>query len=133
MARLEHSVDGERLRRGNRSADGSLRRWLVGAIIGIAASIPWSVVSADVLTVGDHGTYSTIDAAIDAAVGTGSHEIRVEQGTYLENIFVGSALGSDSLEITRGMECDVLRPQRRCLVDGDRWIGSERPGGCVLY
>ena len=54
------------------------------------------------LTVGDHGTYSTIQAAVDDALGAGSTEIRVEQGTYVENFYVGSMFVSDDLEITGG-------------------------------
>ncbi len=54
------------------------------------------------LTVGIHGTYSTIDAAIDAALGAGATEIRVEQGTYVENIGFGPGFVSDDIAITGG-------------------------------
>ena len=75
-------------------------RWSV-----LAAQSFWllcATASAAVLTVGDHGTYATIQAAVDAALGAGSTEIRVEQGTYVENVFVSMNFVSDDLEVTGG-------------------------------
>jgi hypothetical protein len=75
---------------------------LPGALIAVLVVIPWTAASAAVLTVGDHGSYPTIAGAVNAAYGTGDNEIRVEQGTYFENFWIGSGLGSDTLEITGG-------------------------------
>ena len=125
MARLKHSLEGERWQRGNRNADGSPWRWLTGAIIGLVMGIPWSAASAAVFTVGDHGTYSRIDAAIDAALGTGLPEIRVEQGTYVENIFIGTSFVSDDLGITGGWNATFSARSSDAsltVIDGGQWM-----------
>ncbi len=103
MARSKHSVNGEQ-HPHNCDAVRTRRRWPAVAFVGLMVGVPWSVVSAAVLTVGDHGTYSTIQDAVNAALGAGSNEIRVERGTYLEGVGVGPALGGDSLEITGGWD-----------------------------
>ncbi len=82
--------------------EAGVPHWLIGAVACVVLSASSAVCSAAVLTVGDHGTYSTIQAAISTALGAASTEIRVEQGTYVENIYVGSAFVSEYLEITGG-------------------------------
>jgi len=101
MARSKHSVNCEQCPR-NRDSARSLRPWLTVAFAGLLVGLSWSAASAAVLTVGVHGTYSEIQAAVDAAFGAGSTEIRVERGTYTENIYVQSFFVSDDLEITGG-------------------------------
>ncbi|MEE4273632.1 MAG: choice-of-anchor Q domain-containing protein [Thermoanaerobaculales bacterium] len=73
-------------------------------VIVIVVCLTCPVASAAVLEVGDHGTYSTIQDAVDAALGAGSTEIRVERGTYAQNFYVGSNFVSDDLEITGGWD-----------------------------
>jgi len=71
-------------------------------IVCVVAFAPMSMASAAVLTVGDHGTYSDIQTAVNAALGAGSTEIRVEQGTYMENFYITSSFVSDDIEISGG-------------------------------
>jgi len=102
MTRSQLSQRGDAGGGRSRQGETEIRRWLIGAVVCVVLSASWSVCSAAVLTVGDHGTYSTIQAAISTALGASSTEIRVEQGTYLENIYIGSAFVSEYLEITGG-------------------------------
>jgi hypothetical protein len=58
---------------------------------------------AQIYTVGPHGTYTTIQEAINAAIGNpGTNEIHVEQGSYTENISIPGSMNSGSLTITGG-------------------------------
>jgi hypothetical protein len=73
-------------------------------VVTAAVAWCWPVASAAVLTVGDHGTYATIQDAVDVALGAGTTEIRVEQGTYVENIQISSSYVSDDIELTGGWD-----------------------------
>lgn len=84
--------------------DEALPGLMIGVMICLVLSSPWSVASAAVLEVGPHGTYSTIHSAVGAALGAGSTEIRVEQGTYVEHVYIGSSYVSDQIEITGGWD-----------------------------
>ncbi len=101
MTRSQNSRRGNAGGRRSRQGDVEVRRWLIGAFAGVLLGAS-SLCPAAVLTVGIHGTYSTIDAAIDAALGAGATEIRVEQGTYVENIGFGPGFVSDDIAITGG-------------------------------
>jgi hypothetical protein len=74
--------------------------WAIGTVSLVGVLCP--AASAAVLTVGDHGTYATIQGAVDAALGAGSTEIRVEQGTYVEDVYISMSFVSDDLELTGG-------------------------------
>ena len=104
MTRSQLSQRGDAGGGRSRQGETDVRRWLIRAFAGVVLSASWSVCSAAVLTVGDHGTYLTIQAAISTALGAGSTEIRVEQGTYVENIdFLGKAItvrSSDGPDLT---------------------------------
>jgi hypothetical protein len=58
-------------------------RWALCAVLGGGGAA-----QADVLTVGPEGTYSSIQAALSVAVTRplGVHEVRVQRGTYTENL-----------------------------------------------
>lgn len=61
--------------------------------------------SAAIYTVGPDGAYATIQAAVTAAVAAaGSNEIRVEQGTYTENIFLATSSDAGTLTVTGGWD-----------------------------
>ena len=138
MARSKHSVDGEQRLR-NRDAARNRRGWPAVALVGLMVGVPWSVVSGAVLTVGDHGTYSTIQDAVDDALGAGSNEIRVERGTYFEHIVIGSALGGDSLEITGGWDAAFATRSTDAsltVIDAghaDRVVNVATAGGSVSF
>ena len=56
-------------------------------------------------TVGTGGTHATIQAAITAAITAGGDsEIRVEAGTYTENLTVADTMTSGTLTITGGWD-----------------------------
>jgi hypothetical protein len=97
-------TDGRRLDGGECTCRSRFRasQGSIAAVACLVLVISLSPASAAVLTVGDHGTYSEIEAAIDVAFGAGSTEIRVEQGTYVENLYFGSGFISDDIEITGG-------------------------------
>lgn len=79
-------------------------RWLMVFLFGVLMGTFCSAASAAVLEVGDHGTYSTIQDAVNAALGAGTTEIRVEQGIYVEHVYITSSFVSDQIEITGGWD-----------------------------
>ncbi|MFO7652385.1 MAG: right-handed parallel beta-helix repeat-containing protein [Candidatus Krumholzibacteriia bacterium] len=73
--------------------------WLVLAV-ALGAAVP---AAGAVFNVGGAGTYPTIQSAVDAAVVQGgTNEIRVQQGTYIENLTVPSTFTAGSLLLTGG-------------------------------
>ena len=126
MARLQRSEHVES-RVSDRGSFGSLPSWMISVMICLVLSFPWSVASAAVLEVGDHGTYSSIQDAVNAALGAGSTEIRVEQGTYVEHVYLNSSFVSDQLEITGGWDAAfALRSDDASLtvIDGSAVAGA---------
>ena len=59
--------------------------------------------TADIFTAGPDGTFSTVQAALDSAAATsGDHEVRVQSGTYFENIALLGFTSADSITISGG-------------------------------
>ena len=56
MTRSQLSQRGDAGRGRSRQGETEVRRWLIGAVVCVGLSASWSVSSAAVLTVGDHGT-----------------------------------------------------------------------------
>jgi len=88
--------------------------------------VPLAAVEAQdtVLTVGPHGTYFSIQAAIDAAVVGDQTEIRVEgASTYYENLEITASFSSGTLELLGGWDMNfnsrIFLPQDTVL-DGDQ-------------
>ncbi|MGB5162319.1 MAG: right-handed parallel beta-helix repeat-containing protein [Thermoanaerobaculia bacterium] len=93
-----------------------------------------------VLEVGPHGTYATIQGAIDIVVNGADTEIRVERDvTYNENLEVPDTFDSGSLEILGGWDATFstrdLDP-KKTVIDGGSAIGSvieiDIEGGSLL-
>ena len=74
-------------------------RWLA-----LAAAAAFAMpAGAAVFTVGPDGTYGTIQAGLEAAVAAGGHsEVRVEKGTYAENIFSTDLATGESVVLSGG-------------------------------
>lgn len=139
MPRLEHrALVGPT--KGTRTVfEETHLRWgkvsLIGALVGVFCS----VASAAVLTVGDHGTYATIQAAVGAALGAGTTEIRVERGTYVEHVYITSSFVSDQIEITGGWDMGFATRSTDAsltVIDGgavaNQVVGISIAGGTLL-
>lgn len=75
-----------------------------------------------VLTVGPHGTYITIQDAIDVAGIGAATEIRVERSTYIENLVVGPGLTSGTLTLLGGWDAGFITRDEHpgsTTIDGD--------------
>ncbi len=138
MARLQLSAWGDASEGASHRSEAWGRRWLIGALVCVVLGAS-AAVSAAVLTVGDHGTYSDIQAAVDAALGAGTTEIRVEQGTYVETVYIGSVFVSDDLEITGGWNSTFSGRSSDAtltVIDGDQEgdpvVAVRAGGGSVL-
>lgn len=138
MARLQLSAWGDASEGYDRRSETWFRCWLIGALACLVLGAS-PAVSAAVLTVGDHGTYSEIQAAVDAALGAGSTDIRVEQGTYVETVYIGSGFVSDDLEITggwnsafSGRSSDASLTVIDGAQEGDPAVAIRSGGGSVL-
>lgn len=75
------------------------------AVTTMMALLAAGPATAAVYTAGAAGSYATVQAALDAAVlAGGDNEVRVQAGTYSENLYVGSNLASGSLLLTGGWD-----------------------------
>jgi len=77
-----------------------------------------------VLEVGPHGTYATIQAAIDAVVSGEETEIRVEGvTTYVENLEIDAAFADGTLALLGGWNADFtsrIYPPQDTVIDGNQ-------------
>ncbi len=94
---------------------------------------------AAVFTVGPNGVYNSLQAAIDAAIGTGGEqEIRVEAGLYQENLNISPPFFGGSIMILGGWNDDFSARSpdaESTVVDGNqtgRPLTLEISGGAVL-
>ncbi len=66
---------------------------------------------AALFTVGPDGAYSTIQAGLEAAIAAGgSNEVRVETGTYAENVYTGDQPTSGSVVLSGGWNAEFTIP-----------------------
>jgi hypothetical protein len=82
-------------------------------------------VRAAVFTVGPAGTYSTIQAGVDAAIAAGGdNEVRVQLGRYVESVAPVSSLTGGRLSLLGGFEADFTHrspaPAGTIIDGGDR-------------
>jgi hypothetical protein len=60
---------------------------------------------AAIFTVGPDGAHATVQAAVNAALfAGGDNEVRVQAGTYVQRVLVGSSLAAGSLTLTGGWD-----------------------------
>ncbi|MCD4749952.1 MAG: hypothetical protein K8R59_11310 [Thermoanaerobaculales bacterium] len=77
------------------------------AILVFCIAIFYSAIDAPaaILTVGPSGDFTTVQGAIDYAVGLGGdNEIRVETGSYIENLVIPSSMTSGFLSLLGGWD-----------------------------
>ena len=94
----------------------SQKFWLV-----LVVSCWLAPANASILTVGPSGVFATIQAAVDEAlVAPGTDEIRVEAGTFTENLDITPAGTGNDLTITGGWNAAFdTRGGSPSIVDGD--------------
>ena len=139
MSRLTHHTHSQPIEDVRFGCAVQRTKWLPMAVIVAVIVVASSMGSAAVLTVGDHGTYSEIHDAVVAALGAGSTEIRVEQGTYVEHVYVTSSYVSDQIEITGGWDAAFATRSTDAsltVIDGsavaNQVIGITMAGGSLL-
>ena len=106
-----------------------MRRGLTDALFIVPAALVLVAIAEPVegqvvLTVGPHGTYSSIQAAIDAAVSGNDTEIRVEgQHTYVENLELDGSLAAGTLAVSGGWDTTFtsrIYSSRETIIDGNQ-------------
>ncbi|MGB5574249.1 MAG: hypothetical protein WBO69_12790, partial [Thermoanaerobaculia bacterium] len=83
-----------------------VRRAVLSAVSALALLVTMGNAEAQVtiLEVGPSATYNNIQDAINAAVVGDNTEIRVQSGTYTENLLVSSAFNAGSLTLLGGWD-----------------------------
>lgn len=107
---------------------GMSRRTAFG-LCAIVQAFLFQPVSAAVITVGPTGDFTTLQAALDSAVATpGDDEIRVQVGTFTENISIDLLGTGDAVDVTGSwdMSFTTRAPGRLSRIDGSA-------SGRVLY
>jgi len=74
----------------------------IGVLIVASGLVVGQVSAQTVLAVGPHGAHGSIQSAVNAVISGGETEIRVEAGSYTENLYVGPGFSSGTLEVTGG-------------------------------
>ena len=94
-----------------------------------AMTVVVTPVAAAVFTVGPDGTYSTIRAGLEAAITAGgTNEVRVETGTYAENIFTADRLTGGSLVLSGGWNAGFTVPTSDA---GETVVDGTSGGSCL--
>jgi len=72
------------------------------SVVLMMTAVLGGTATADVLTVGPHGTYSSIGDAVQAAPSGADTEIRVEAGTYSERVYIATSFSAGSISLSGG-------------------------------
>lgn len=113
---------------------------ILRSILALFSSVVFTpYLSAAILTVGPNGVYNSLQDALDAAVVAGGHqEIRVQAGTYHENLVVLSSDFAGTLLILGGWNDDFSSSSadaESTIIDGNqtgRPFTLEINGGVIL-